>query len=119
MPNNKKNPNRTHNEYFMPTVRKACPGGCNKKRGGVKNTVYAWGEYRNAKWRTVDYFCEKCFTSRVLTSLLPHAAECGCTFEPRPRSGYSLPEWLKLPMQDAAVCSVLLQSPWEQGLNAL
>jgi hypothetical protein len=97
MNKNKKNPNRVHNEFFMQTVRTACVCGSNKKRGGIKNIVYAWGEYRNAAWRTVDYFCEKCFETRVLKTLIPHANECGCSFKLVARNGYSLPAWLKLP----------------------
>lgn len=103
----------------MPVARKACPCGSNSKRGGIKNQVYAHGEYARASWRTVNYFCEKCFHTRVVPQLVNHAGGCGCTFELKARVGHSLPAWLKMPeatcktVSDTIVVHALMQSPWE------
>jgi hypothetical protein len=94
---------RVHNEWFMPLAKKTCP--CGEK----KTQVFAWGEYVSGKWRTVDHFCRACFSTEVIPRLLAHAGDCGrersskgvsgtpCTFAMNPRSGYSLPEWIKMP----------------------
>jgi hypothetical protein len=82
---------RIHNEWFQPIVKTSCPCGCKK------TTVVAWGEYVNGKWRTVDHFCPSCFQERVITRLIAHADPCGCTFQLCARSGYRLPDWIKLP----------------------
>lgn len=112
---------RVHNEWFQPVCRKSCPCGSNSKRGAPKNQVFAWGEYVSGKWRTVEHFCEKCFASRVIPQLLAHAGDCGCTFSLQPRSGYTLPEWIKMPepkVCDNELLRVLKSSPWEQGMQA-
>lgn len=112
---------RVHNEYFMAVVRKSCPCGSNGVRGRAKYQVYAWGEYHCAKWRTVDYFCELCFQSRVQARLIPHAAECGCSFNLVGRSGHSIPSWICMPakatckIKDDDVVRALLDSPWERN----
>lgn len=80
---------RIHNEWFMPIIKTACP--CGQK----KVQVFAWGEYARANWRTVDHFCSFCFNERVLPRLVTHAKDCGCIFEFKARSGYSLPAWLQ------------------------
>lgn len=81
---------RIHNEYFMSLVKKTCP--CGKK----KIEVFAWGEYFQGKWSTVDHFCQDCFPSRILPRLIQHATPCGCSFELRPRSGYTIPKWISM-----------------------
>lgn len=83
--------NKIHNEWFQPIVKRSCP--CNKK----KTDVFAWGEYVCGKWRTVDYFCESCFESRVVSRLISHKNDCGCSFALVARSGYSIPAWIKMP----------------------
>lgn len=93
---------RSHNEWFMP-VQKAdgktrCPCGLSRAdriRKGDDSSLYAWGEYANAKWRTIDYFCQDCFSHRILTRLLAHTQPCGCSVNFNPRSGYALPAWIK------------------------
>ena len=80
---------RIHNEWFQPIKKTSCPCGCKKTE------VFAWGNYVNAKWRTVDHFCAACFTKRVLSRLLDHARPCGCAFALNARNGYCLPAWLK------------------------
>lgn len=108
-----------HNEYFQPVVRKACPCGSNSKRGGTKHQVFGWGEYVRATYRTIDYFCEVCFQTRVVPRLTRHAKECGCEFNLMVRSGHSIPQWIRMPMVcDTTVVAALMSSPWEQGWQA-
>jgi hypothetical protein len=81
-----------HNEWFQPIVKTTCP--C----GAKKTSVFAWGNYVNAKWRTVDHFCKACFGQRVVIRLLAHADPCGCMFNMNARSGYGpLPTWISFP----------------------
>lgn len=87
---------RIHNEWFMPLAKRSCP--CGQK----KTEVFAWGEYHCAKWRTVDHFCRTCFEHRVLNRLIAHAGPCGCVFELKARTGYSIPDWIKMPAQKCA-----------------
>lgn len=82
---------RVHNEWFQPIVKTTCPCGVKK------TSVFAWGEYIAAKWRTVDYFCEACFETRVIPRLVSHAGDCGCQFNLTARSGHRIPEWIKMP----------------------
>jgi hypothetical protein len=87
---------RIHNEWFQPLVKTTCPCGWK----GV--SCYAWGEYVNAKWRTVEHFCRECFEARVLKRLISHASECGCIFQVQARSGYSIPTWIQIPQKECA-----------------
>lgn len=87
---------RNHNEWFQNLTKTSCP--C----GNKKVHVLAWGEYHHGKWRTIEHFCAGCFQDRVLTRLIAHAGECGCTFTLQARVGHSLPDWLKMPEQKAA-----------------
>lgn len=66
-------------------------------QGGT--SLYAMGQYVNAKWRTVDYFCYSCFQDRIVKGLLlQHADECGCQFQLHARSGHGpLPFWIRMP----------------------
>lgn len=80
---------RIHNEWFQGISKTSCP--CGQKHV----QVYSWGEYHNAKWRTVDHFCQDCFKERVLSRLVSHVSDCGCSFAFKARSGHSLPDWLK------------------------
>lgn len=84
---------KIHNEWFRPVSlgnRKSCPN-CKVKLTG---SIWSWGEYVRAKWRTIQYFCEDCFPS-INKLLIDHSKDCGCNFALK---GYncSLPEWLNL-----------------------
>jgi hypothetical protein len=83
---------RIHREWFQSLAKTRCPCGRNHTK------VFAWGEYVSGRWRTVDHFCEECFSARVIPRIIRHAGGCGCVFEFCARSGHSaLPEWLKVP----------------------
>jgi hypothetical protein len=86
---------RTHNEWFRTVSlggRKSCPNcGC-KLLGG---SVWSWGEYVNAKWRTVKHFCRECYPTEVHGPLVKHTGECGCAVTLVGR-GERLPTWLSL-----------------------
>jgi len=92
---------RTHNEWFQPTVAMRCDCGSNKKSrtlAGQDLQVWIWGEYVSGKWRTVQKVCEACFVSEVLPRLKTHLTGCGCVFSLQSRSGYGpLAPWLTLP----------------------
>lgn len=93
---------RTHNEWFRPVSlgnRKSCPTCCLKLL--PEESVWSWGEYVRAKWRTVAYFCKQCFESRVRTPLVAHGGDCGCEIN---LVGYhcKLPDWLALPEKEEA-----------------
>ncbi len=92
----KKKKERVHNEHFRTVSlsnRKSCPNCAEKLPSG--EYIWSWGEYVNAKWRTVRHFCRACYTQSVQGRLLAHKAECGCNFN---LVGYhtGLPLWLKL-----------------------
>lgn len=90
---------RVHNEWFQSTKHGVCSCGSNKRsrrKAGADLTVYSWGNYIAAQWRTVDYCCQLCFQSRVLPTLAIHAEPCGCAFQLVPRSGHTLPPWITL-----------------------
>jgi hypothetical protein len=90
-----------HNEWFQQISKRSCP--CGQK----KTDVFAWGEYLRGNWRTVEHFCEACYSSRVEPRLRNHASECGCTFAFQARSGYSLPAWLRAKGERLAkVCAI-------------
>lgn len=88
---------RIHNEWFQPIVKTTCP--CGQK----KTQVFAWGEYANNRWHTVEHFCQACFAERVIPRLVDHASDCGCTFALNPRSGYSIPAWIVMPENQTCV----------------
>lgn len=91
-----KNKLRQHNEWFAPLKKDKCPTcKCGGKRNPVE--VYAWGEYHIGKWRTVKHFCSACFAAEVVEPLMNHADDCGCVINLVPRSGYQLPNWIRLP----------------------
>ena len=86
---------RTHNEWFRPVFlsgRKSCPT-CHCKLRDLES-IWSWGEYRYAKWRTVKHFCCQCFRREVLAPLMAHTDDCGCKIE-FCGQGCSLPVWLK------------------------
>lgn len=78
-----------HNEWFQPIKRTKCD--CGAKR----TEVVSWGEYVRGKWRTVGYVCQACVATGLIPRLQGHAADCGCAFAFKARSGYMLPGWLK------------------------
>lgn len=82
---------RIHNEWFQPIQKTTCP--CGQK----KTDMFAWGEYVNGKWRTMDHFCQSCFVERVQKRLIAHAGPCGCVFNLIARNGYSIPSWIQMP----------------------
>ena len=88
---------RTHNEWFRTVSlknRKSCPTCWNKLPPG--ESIWSWGEYAYAKWRTITHFCVNCYDHEVRYPLIKHREECGCDFELISRSG-PLPKWLTLP----------------------
>jgi hypothetical protein len=92
-------PNAIHREWFQDTAYGVCDCGSNKRsrrKEGKDPTVYVWGEYVSAKWRTVRRVCECCFQGVIIPQLRAHADPCGCSFQMRARSGHSLPPWITL-----------------------
>jgi hypothetical protein len=88
---------RSHNEWFRTVSlggRKSCPTCSAKLPPG--ESVWSWGEYVRAKWRTITHFCVGCAKARVLDRLTAHTDDCGCTVNLCGR-GERLPDWLKLP----------------------
>lgn len=83
---------RVHREWFRPVTAAKCECGARRPEGGV----WSWGEYVNAKWRTVTWFCRECFQHRVAGRLIAHAGPCGCTFELVGKGWQPLPEWITL-----------------------
>ena len=86
---------RNHNEWFRIVSlgnRKSCPT-CKTKLGD--EAIWSWGEYVNAKWRTVAYFCRQCFADQVKGKLNNHTGDCGCKVTLRSYRG-ALPEWLAI-----------------------
>lgn len=87
---------RTHNEHFRPVSlggRVTCPA-C-KVRLSPGESLWSWGEYVNAKWRTVMHFCPKCFPTQVLGPLTDHVKGCGCKVELVVHH-HVTPDWLTL-----------------------
>jgi hypothetical protein len=83
---------KTYNAWFQPIKKTSC--NC-----GAKHTqVVSWGEYSpRATFRTVEYICENCFPTRCLARLASYANSIGAKIKMNARSGYTLPNWLKLP----------------------
>lgn len=88
---------REHNEWFRAVTlggRKSCPSCDHKLESG--ESIWSWGEYRYAKWRTVLHFCKNCFATRVQDPLLDHAGPCGCTINICMKGSVKKPAWLTL-----------------------
>jgi hypothetical protein len=86
---------RSHNEWFRTVSmgnRKTCPTCHNPLKG---ESIWSWGEYHNAKWRTIKRFCRNCFQHEVSIPLKQHNTECGCQITLVGKSE-SLPEWLTI-----------------------
>lgn len=86
---------RSHNEWFRTVSlggRKSCPN-CKAKLNG--ESIWSWGEYRNAKWRIIKHFCKECFESEVKEPLIKHVEGCGCEVNLITK-GESKPEWLTI-----------------------
>ena len=81
-----------HKEYFQPLVRRNC--AC----GARKTEVVAWGYYEKGRWHTSLHVCRACFVRRVLSVRVPYWWRNG-TAQVVPRSGYSLPSWVTLPVE--------------------
>lgn len=73
--------------------RKSCPS-C-KERLEKDEWVWSWGEYVNAKWRTVRHFCKHCFPE-VRRDLQVHRDDCGCNFNLICKDSIECPSWLRL-----------------------
>ena len=85
-----------HNEWFRPVVKPVCPCGKSVKKHGIDG-VWAWGEYHNAKWRPIGYFCRDCWQTSVAAPLKAHTNDCGCTVNLCSKSGCGpLPDWMTL-----------------------
>jgi hypothetical protein len=86
---------RDHNEWFRPVSlggRKSCPECGAALAPG--ESVWSWGEYVRAKWRTVAHFCKDCYQDRVRKLLLDHQRGCGCGVSLVAYGGGRLPDWL-------------------------
>lgn len=93
----RKTTNRRHNEHFCTVSlggRKSCPT-CNRKLPDGES-VWSWGEYVRARWRTVLHFCVQCYDAEVKRPLLAHAGPCGCEIVLCSYQGERLPDWLNL-----------------------
>jgi hypothetical protein len=73
--------------------RKSCP--CCKAKLPPNEFVWSWGEYHNAKWRTVKHFCRQCFPTEVQQPLLSHGSDCGCQINLISKSDIE-PDWITL-----------------------
>lgn len=92
---------RNHNEWFTTVSlgkRKSCP--CCKAKLESGESIWSWGEYVRAKWRTVKHFCKNCFVDEVQTPLASHTGDCGCTVS-LVFKGASQPDWLVMPATPA------------------
>lgn len=79
---------KVYKEYFRLISRKTCC--C----GQVKTNVYSWGEYRAAKWHTVEYICSNCW-NHYATKLNSYKSATGCSFLLVGKD-CKLPSWLTL-----------------------
>lgn len=108
---------RQHNEHFRTVSlggRKSCPT-CGAKlqvnaathvnAAGLRESIWSWGEYHNAKWHTVKHFCKECFDKEVRQPLLKHQQQCdggssgrftGCFINLVNHDWVKFPDWLKL-----------------------
>lgn len=95
---------RSHNEWFTTVSlgnRKSCP--LCKTKLEPNESIWSWGNYVCAKWRTIKHFCKNCYVEEVLKPLTDHTDDCGCTVQLIVKGG-GRPEWLKLP--EPAECAV-------------
>jgi hypothetical protein len=83
---------RVHKEWFRRIKKRSC--SCGNKR----TDVYSWGEYRNAKWHTVEYVCQACWNAWA-AKLNSHKQAAGCTFQLVGKD-CKLPTWLTLNVSD-------------------
>lgn len=101
---------RVHNEWFRPVScggRKSCPT-C-KASLGRNESIWSWGNYIRAKWRTIGHFCRECYREEVCDKLLGHTDDCGCSVT---LVGYQcvLPKWLRL-IRRRQVCQLATTPP--------
>lgn len=102
MPKTRKVKPRTHREWFRVVSRgnrKSC-SHCRQKLDD-KEWIWSWGEYRNAKFRSIRDVCKKCWPE-LKTELNKHVAGCGCKVEIECR-GAEQPAWLNLGVEEACV----------------
>jgi hypothetical protein len=95
---------RVHNEFFQPVQKMAygkgsrCPCSLSRRdrtKLGLDPSLYSWGQYSHNRWYCVDYFCQSCFSSRIVPKLIKHSQPCGCSFKLNARFGHSLPNFIK------------------------
>jgi len=87
---------RQHNEWFRSISlggRKSCP--CCKTKLELGESIWSWGEYHNAKWRTIKHFCSACYATEVRDLLIKHTDGCGCTINLVIKDSIK-PAWLTL-----------------------
>jgi len=75
--------------------RKSCPT-CKAKLESSE-FIWSWGEYHNARFRSITHFCKSCFSDNVLAPMAKHTDECGCVIAFRRRGSIPMPAWLFLP----------------------
>ncbi len=86
---------RQHNEWFRPVSlgnRKSCPE-CHVKLAH-NESIWSWGQYVNAKWRTIKYFCKECWPA-IRGELNEHTGDCGCVVNLQ-MYHCTGPDWLSL-----------------------
>jgi len=73
--------------------RKSCPT-CSQKLDG--RLIYSAGEYVNAKWNTIQHFCELCFSTNLKKDCDVFKAKLVRDIAFVPYQGTKIPDWLRL-----------------------
>ncbi len=73
--------------------RKSCPT-CSQKLDG--RLIYSAGEYVNAKWNTIQHFCELCFSTNLEKDCDVFKAKLVRDIAFVPYQGTKIPDWLRL-----------------------
>lgn len=73
--------------------RKSCPT-CSQKLEG--RLIYSAGEYVNAKWNTIQHFCELCFSISLKKDCEVYRTKTGKEIKFVSYQGTKIPEWLHL-----------------------
>ena len=87
---------RNHNEWFRAVLR----GGrktCSNCRQPLPEgeLIWSWGEYRNARFRSIRDCCVSCWPT-VARDLRLHTSGCGCTVTLCSAGSGKLPDWMTL-----------------------
>ena len=91
---------RHHNEFFRSIAlgnRKSCPT-CHIRLDGYP--ILSWGEYRSARWYTVDHFCHRCIKRVVLDRLISHVGPCTCIIDFQWRGVGAHPDYLPIQISE-------------------